>query len=453
MAKQPRRFVGRWELVEGLGEGGQAHTFLVRDVENDSTGWVLKRLKNPKRVDRFRREIEALERLSSPHIPRVVDSGISDELSYLVTPYVGKDLTRLPSVGDPRAVFERFRGIVTAVHDAHAQGVIHRDIKPNNIVVDESGKPYLVDFGICAEMESEIALTTTAEGFGNAAFAAPECGAGSLEAASEASDVYSLGKVLYWMTSGRKVFVRENFDRDSLAVTDQHAAHYISAIIDRTVREDASSRWTSTDLLHGVDWALAKLAEHSAISATGQLVLTDGFGPSDQCYPHSSRSATGARRGNPPARHEVAESFYVRESVVLDEIHIGVLLRHGGARSAEVLLAKGELAAPSDDEKDLLERWSLTIGPPDTLQVLRLSSASKPTLGPHEIFWVILSATEDDSEVAWVSAALELQPRMSWIAERHHPAEWQGAESRGGPGHAFRVLGRPAPEESDKPVS
>jgi serine/threonine protein kinase len=446
VAKRSKPYGGRWKVIGNLGEGGQAHTFRVRDLEDGSTGWVLKRLKNTNRLDRFGLEIDALARLTSSHIPRIVDSAISDDVSYLVTPYVGKDLTRLPDIWNPRAVFERFRGIVTAVHDAHAQGVIHRDIKPNNVVVDEEGKPYLVDFGICADMESEVVLTTTIEGFGNAAFAAPECGAGSVDAASEASDVYSLGKVLYWMTSGKKVFVRERYDPETLTVTDPHVAQYVSMIMDRTVREEPSSRWTSTDLLRGIDWVIAKMDEHSSIRTTGRVVLTDGFGPDNDCNRGSSRSATGAARGNPPAHHDIAESFFVRDPVALDQIDIGVRARQGSGK-AEVLLAKGELAAPSESEEDVLERWPINIAEPNTLQVLQLQSARKPTLGPHEIYWVILSAVEDDSDVAWISAADELKPRVSWIAERDRPADWQSRESRGGPGLAFRVLGRLATEE------
>ena len=150
-----QRFGDRWEIVHRLGEGGQAHTFRVRDRQDGTTGWVLKRLKNANRRGRFEQEIASLTRLRSSHIPAVVDSAIGD-VSYLVTRYVGKDLTRLPDVVEPQSLLERFRGIVVAVQDAHAQGVIHRDIKPNNVTVDDAGTPFLVDFGICAMEDSHV---------------------------------------------------------------------------------------------------------------------------------------------------------------------------------------------------------------------------------------------------------------------------------------------------------
>jgi serine/threonine protein kinase len=97
------RFGDRWEVIESLGEGGQAHTFMVRDLRDGTTGWVLKRLKNPTRRHRFEQEIRALSPLQSLHVPRIVDSFIGDR-SYLVTPYVGKNLVQLHDALELRAL-------------------------------------------------------------------------------------------------------------------------------------------------------------------------------------------------------------------------------------------------------------------------------------------------------------------------------------------------------------
>jgi serine/threonine protein kinase len=435
-----KRFGNRWEVVDQLGEGGQAHTFRVRDLTDGTTGWVLKRLKNPNRRNRFEQEIASLTRLQSSHIPRVVDSAIGD-VSYLVTPYLGEDLTRLADVVEPQAVLERFRGIVVAVNDAHARGVIHRDIKPNNVVVDEAGTPFLVDFGICAIDGSQVVLTTTVEGFGNRSFAPPECDAGSPDDASEASDIYSLGKLLYWMTSGRRFMVRESFDKETLTIADPHACQYIAVLIEHTVREDAGARWTSTELLERIDWAQDKLGEHSAIRGTGLTVLEDGFGPNDQCNEGSYLSATRTPRGNPPADHDIAHSFFVGEAVALDQIDVGVTLLHGSGQ-AEVVLVKGGLQVPSEDSRDVIEQWNEAITETSTLQILRLPSTSRPMLEPNEFYWVILSPTDEDSEIAWMSAALELMPRLATFAERSRPDEWQPRKSVSGPGPSLRVLAR-----------
>ena len=90
MARGPRRWNDRWEWIADLGGGGQAHTFLVRDLTDGSTGWVLKRLNNPNRVGRFQREVDAQSRLKSPHIPPVKDFFVSDEMKAKVLAHAMK---------------------------------------------------------------------------------------------------------------------------------------------------------------------------------------------------------------------------------------------------------------------------------------------------------------------------------------------------------------------------
>lgn len=377
--------------------------------------------------------------LNSAHIPPVVAQAPAGEL-YFVTPFVGKNLTRVAAVSEPQALLERFQGVVVAVYDAHARGIVHRDIKPNNITVDDSGRPFLVDFGICAYDGSDPGLTNKTEALGNRSFAAPECEPGNPDSVREPSDVYSLGKVLYWMTSGGELMSREHFDRDKLTIADPFVQQYVSVLIHHTVREDPGSRWSVSELRGRVDWALAKVREHAAIRAAGLTVLADGFGPNNQCYQGSFRSVTTPPRGNPPGDHDVAESFFVRDAVALDRIDIGVNVFHGSGR-VEVLLIEGDLQSPSGNE---IERWEVEIANPGTLQVLELPSVSHPTLGPSELYWVILSATEPDSEIAWTSAPLELMPCNSRFATRNASNDWQLHLAPSGPGHSLRVLARPA---------
>ncbi|MGH3556441.1 protein kinase domain-containing protein [Mycobacterium sp.] len=447
MARQrsPRRWGDRWEEVKLLGQGGQGSAYSVRDLRENSTGWVLKALHNPNRVghkrrSRFEREIVALSTLNSGHIPPVIDrSPVGTTPLYFVTPFVGRNLTRVRGVVEPQALLERFRGVVVAVYDAHARAIVHRDIKPNNITVDDRGRPFLVDFGICAYDDSDLGLTGATEALGNRSFAAPECEPGNPDSVREPSDVYSLGKVLYWMTSGNRLMYREDFDLDTLTIGDSFVQQYVSVLIDQAVRENPAARCSVTELLGRVDWALAKVGEHAAIRAAGLTVLADGFGPKNECYRGGSRSATTPPRGNPPADHDVAESFFVHEAVRLQRIDIGVNLRHGSGR-VEVLLIEGDLERPSGN---VIERWDVEVTTPNTLQVLELSSASHPRLGPSEVYWVVLSASEDDSEIAWISAALELMPCQSRFAERNVPNDWELGLSITGPGHSLRVLARP----------
>jgi serine/threonine protein kinase len=93
----PQIYGDRWEFIRTLGEGGQAHTYEVRDLRDGSTGWVLKRLKNPKRLPRFEREIRALDALNSSHIPKTIDYSTHDR-AYHVTRLLGVGLDRLGRV-------------------------------------------------------------------------------------------------------------------------------------------------------------------------------------------------------------------------------------------------------------------------------------------------------------------------------------------------------------------
>ncbi|MET0993669.1 MAG: protein kinase, partial [Mycobacterium sp.] len=138
--------------------------------------------------------------------------------------------------------------ILVAVKDAHSKDVVHRDIKPNNVTVNDDSRAFLVDFGICAD-ESDSGLTSTMEALGNRSFTAPECEPGSDVEIGTASDVYSLGKLLYWIASDGKKLPQQRFDRDKLTVTDVHARQYISILIEHTVLEDPRQRISATELL------------------------------------------------------------------------------------------------------------------------------------------------------------------------------------------------------------
>jgi serine/threonine protein kinase len=172
---------------------------LVRDLSDGSGGWVLKLLKNRKRLGRFDREIQALQAIASDHIPTIRDYSLGDP-AYVVTRLLGQDLTQHPRTCElnTKEILDVVRQMVTGVSDAHGAGVVHRDIKPNNIVLSEAGllQAYVIDFGICQYSERQLTSLTKDEPLDNAGFAAPECFLGSEEAPTSACDVYSLGKVL-----------------------------------------------------------------------------------------------------------------------------------------------------------------------------------------------------------------------------------------------------------------
>jgi serine/threonine protein kinase len=230
----------RWEIVDSLASGGQAEVFRVRDLSDSSTGWVLKRLRNRSRLWRFQRELQALAQIVSPNIPAVIDYSVEDP-AFIVTADLGSDLVRYAREHDLglEQSLSLFRQIASAVMAASSSGVVHRDIKPNNVIVSEDGtSAWLIDFGLCQCLDGELVLLTTEEPFGNAAFAAPECFLGRELEPGPPADVYSLGKLLYWMVSKGGYINREDItdavvariDTDNLVIKRQ-----IVSLIRKTV--------------------------------------------------------------------------------------------------------------------------------------------------------------------------------------------------------------------------
>jgi hypothetical protein len=289
--------------------------------------------------------------------------------------------------------------------------------------------------------DDEVGLTDTMEGFGNRYFAAPECDAGNPEPIGSPSDIYGLGKLLHWMATGRGKMGREAFDDEAFTVTDKIARQYFSVLIKHTVREEPGNRWSATELLDYIDWVLAKLAEHAAIREKGLTVLVDNFGPNDACNENSSRSATTGY-GDPPADYDLAHSFFVSEAVVLDRLDIR-LARRRGSGQVEITLIKGGDEVPSEDPEDVVEQWHPELtAPRSDLEVLKLPSHSDITLGPQEVYWLTLSASGDDSDVEWISGAIELTPQLARFADRARTDEWTPRVSVSGPQFAFRVIAR-----------
>jgi len=212
---RPKSYDRRWRIVEDIDQGGQAHVFKVVD-RSDSSGTVfaLKRMKNPKRKGRFDQEIGALKLLTHPAIPKIVDHSVpSDEDQWLVMPFAEdgnlKDKVALFK-GNIDSTLQVSLNLADALGHAHDNSVIHRDVKPENILFPKKNDPtcWLSDFGICLFVDGPR-YTEPDEIVGPRFFMAPEVEQGGPESATAAADVYSLGKVIYYILSGGTVPYRE----------------------------------------------------------------------------------------------------------------------------------------------------------------------------------------------------------------------------------------------------
>ena len=163
-------------------------------------------------ADRFRREARAVAGLSHPNIVTVFDSGEDEDGPFivfeLVTGTTVGELIRRKGGLDPSTVADLVRQAASALDHAHESGIVHRDVKPANLLVDESGHLKLADFGIALTATPEATLTQPGSVVGTLAYLAPEVIAGG--EATPASDIYSLGATAYEMVSGKPPFAPDN---------------------------------------------------------------------------------------------------------------------------------------------------------------------------------------------------------------------------------------------------
>ena len=227
-------FGSRWKLVqkESIGKGGQGNAYLVSDAQSpDSPKYVAKVLngKHDSESPRWKRleeEIEVSKTFDHPNVVRAIDAGHTSGSGYpfFVMPFYSDGSLQGARTRStpPGTIFNLFAGICDGVAHIHKKGVVHRDIKPANIFLD-AGRAVVGDLGLCFRVDAE-SLTETMEVAAPRWFGAPELRNGHLEVATPSADVYSLGKLLYWMFTGR-VFDREEQDYDT---EDRRLRHVLS---------------------------------------------------------------------------------------------------------------------------------------------------------------------------------------------------------------------------------
>ena len=209
--------MGPYELGEVIAHGGMGVVFRARHVRLNRI--VALKVIRPDRISheddrrRFHNETVTVAQLDHPHIVPIYDVGEVDGVHYFTMKLMeGGDLQQhcRRYLDDPRAAAQVMADVAGAVHHAHQRGVLHRDVKPSNVLLDQAGRPHVTDFGLARRLDDDPQLTDTGDLVGTPAYMAPEHLAPDRGPLTVAADVYGLGAVLYVLLTGRPPFDGEH---------------------------------------------------------------------------------------------------------------------------------------------------------------------------------------------------------------------------------------------------
>ena len=221
--KQPRPgdaigYFGDYVLLDEIARGGAGVVFRARQTTLNRTV-ALKMLRDrplltsDAELRRFRAEAEAIASLDHPHIVPIHEVGAHDGQAYFSMKLIegGTLQFRAAEFAAPRRAAALMAKVARAVHHAHQQGLVHRDIKPGNILLDAAVEPHVSDFGLARRMDADSGLTISGQIMGTPHYMAPEQARGENRQITPAADIYSLGAVLYELLAGQRPFAGEDF--------------------------------------------------------------------------------------------------------------------------------------------------------------------------------------------------------------------------------------------------
>jgi serine/threonine protein kinase len=281
---------GRYRLESKLGSGGMSTVYLANDEVLDRPV-AIKLLhreisEEEDQLERFRREARAAARLSHPNLVGVIDAGEDDGRPYIVFEYIpGRTLKRRIQDDGPLPVDEAVayaieigRGLTAA----HARKLVHRDVKPQNVLIDPDGRAKVTDFGIARSLEAK-GLTATGRVVGTTDYVSPEQAMG--EDVDERSDAYSLGVVLYEMLTGEVPFKAEtqvgvamkhvNEPIPDVQAKRREVSAAVAAVVDRATTKDPRDRYgTVAEMVRDLEQTLeVEAARRGGTSGEATSVL------------------------------------------------------------------------------------------------------------------------------------------------------------------------------------
>lgn len=299
----PRR-VGDYELISELGRGGMGVVYRARQLSLGRTvalKMILRgELASPAEISRFRGEAEAAARLDHPNIVSIFEVGAQGGQPFFSMQYVAGTTLAQRLVSGPLPAGEAAALLIPvcrAVAAAHRAGVLHRDLKPSNVLIDNAGRPYVTDFGLAKQIDNGDgggdaragSLTHSGAILGTPGYMAPEQAAGQRGAIGPATDVYSLGAILYAMLTGRPPFQAATPVDTLLLVLEQdpplprilnpQADPDLELIALKALQKPADLRYATADALADDLEAFLRHEPISARSSQFSQVLSRAFRP------------------------------------------------------------------------------------------------------------------------------------------------------------------------------
>ena len=351
---------GRYEIEELVGTGGMSSVYRARDsvLERRVALKILHEhfSADPEYVERFRREARAIARLNHPNIVTVIDRGEFGNRQFIVFEHIpGENLKevveregQLPVAQALALTHQIARGLAFA----HQHGVVHRDVKPQNVLLDESGTAKVTDFGIARSLDPGEELTQTGTLLGTSDYIAPEQASG--EPIDARSDQYSLGVLLYELLTGEVPYPADSF----MAVAMRHlrdpvpsvrerrrdVPDRVDKIVARAMAKRPADRFPSTEAMMGaIEDALADTGE-----GTGRNEATGVHSRVERPSPSRSAARPGPRRRQ--RRRRFAPLLLALLVVGAGAIALGLILagRDGGGSGAAGSIGGVKLTAFED---------------------------------------------------------------------------------------------------------
>jgi serine/threonine-protein kinase len=321
----------RYELVEVIGRGAMGEVWAARDKRLDRPVAV-KLMSSPIAFDdatrlRFETEIRAAARLNHPNVVSVYDSGEDDAVPFLVMELLpGRTLADEITEGPLRPERARAVGVevLAALAASHRAGILHRDIKPGNVLLTALGTAKVADFGIAKSIEGDD-LTATGMVLGTAAYLAPERLAG--HPATVESDVYAVGAMLYEALAGDKPFnadtplamlrAIENHEPRPLAQAVPDLDHSFAAAVQRAMAKDPAERFASAATMAEALCAEAASGAHQeATAAVGPFAPTEVLTPLLAARPGDETPAPTASFPGPTHRRRTWQTGRSKRAVI-----------------------------------------------------------------------------------------------------------------------------------------